>query len=250
MSEAGRTSARRSPVSREQGLTHRTAISASVRVVGESSAGDGGHITIVLGRFDPLVGHGLIQILRGDRSLRIVGADLDRAALEHAVASHAPRVAILDEASVVEPTVLECLRDAQPAIGVIVLAHLPTVAYGMRLLARGASCLSKDVSGADMLAAVHIAADGRRVFADVDGHLVERSYPATASLTPREVEVLEYLSRGKSHAEIAHALQLGVETVRTHSAHIRRKLGVRSKRDLIGLPIPVQSETEIRSDAG
>jgi DNA-binding CsgD family transcriptional regulator len=85
------------------------------------------------------------------------------------------------------------------------------------------------------------------VFVADDGHLVERSHPATvASLTPREAEVLEYLSKGRSHGEIAHALQLGVETVRTHAAHIRGKLGVRNKRELIGLTIPVQPETEIR----
>jgi DNA-binding CsgD family transcriptional regulator len=73
----------------------------------------------------------------------------------------------------------------------------------------------------------------------------ERACPVTAaaSLTPRELEVLEFLSRGQSHAEIAHALQLGVETIRTHSAHIRGKLGVRSKRELIGLPIPVLDAT-------
>jgi DNA-binding CsgD family transcriptional regulator len=55
--------------------------------------------------------------------------------------------------------------------------------------------------------------------------------------------VLEYLARGQSHGEIAHALQLGVETVRTHSAHIRAKLGVRNKRELIGLTLPLQGET-------
>jgi DNA-binding NarL/FixJ family response regulator len=117
----------------------------------------------------------------------------------------------------------------------------------MRLLARGASCLSKDVSGADIIAAIHIAADGRRVFADVDGHLVERSHSTkAASLTPREVEVLEYLSRGLSHGEVAHALQLSPETIRTHSAHIRGKLDVRRSRGLIGLPIPVNAEKETR----
>jgi DNA-binding CsgD family transcriptional regulator len=58
--------------------------------------------------------------------------------------------------------------------------------------------------------------------------------------------VLEYLSKGRSHGEIAHALQLGVETVRTHAAHIRGKRGVRNKRELIGVPIPVRSATEIR----
>ncbi len=241
MSEAGRTGTRRSSVSCGQALT---ALSGDRHSTGEPSDGAAGPVTVVLGRFDALLSRGLTQVLSEDRSLQIVGADLDRAALEDAVVSRMPQVAILDEAIARESAVLERLRDAQPAIGIVVLAHLPTVAYGMRLLARGASCLSKHVSGADILAAVHIAADGRRVFADVDGHLVERSSPATASLTPREVEVLEYLSRGRSHAEIAHALQLGVETVRTHSAHIRRKLGVRNKRELTGLPIPVQSETE------
>ena len=42
----------------------------------------------------------------------------------------------------------------------------------------------------------------------------------------------------QSHAEIAHALQLGVETVRTHAAHIRGKLGVRNKRELITCCVP------------
>lgn len=205
------------------------------------------YVTVVLDRFDPLVGRGLAQVLREDQGLRIIGSDLDRAALEHAVVSQAPRVVALDEAVVVQSTVLERLRVVQPTIGIVVLAHLPTVAYGIRLFAGGASCVAKEASADNILAAVHIAADGRRVFAADDGHLVERSHPVTAaSLTPREAEVLEFLSRGQSHAEIAHALQLGVETIRTHAAHIRGKLGVRNKRELIGLTIPVQPEVEIR----
>jgi DNA-binding NarL/FixJ family response regulator len=206
-------------------------------------------ITVVLGRFDALLAHGLEQILREDRDIQVIGSGLDRATLEHAVAAHAPRVAVLDEPEVMTPSVLGPLRAAHQAIGIVVLAHLPTVAYSMRLLAGGASCVAKEASAENILAAVHIAADGKRVFADVDGHLVERSHPATsASLTPREVEVLEYLSRGQSHAEIAHALQLGVETIRTHSANIRGKLGVRNKRELIGLPIPVEAAGETKRD--
>jgi len=225
-------------------LTHLAAIGALSRSASELSGGGTGCITVVLGRFDALVDHGLKQILRDDRDLRIIETDLDHAALERATAAWAPRVAILDETDAVDLSILECLRTVQPAIGIVVLAHLPTVADGMRLLAGGASCLSKAVSAADILATVHVAADGRRVFAAADGHLVERSYPAPATpLTPREAEVLEYLSRGQSHAEIAHALQLGVETIRTHSASIRRKLGVRNKRELIGLAIPPRLET-------
>ncbi|HSZ13182.1 MAG TPA: response regulator transcription factor [Solirubrobacteraceae bacterium] len=200
---------------------------------------DNKYIAVALGRFDALLGRGLRQILSEDPRLQIVDTDLGNAALERIVAQQAPLVALLDEESVAKPSVLARLRASQPTIEIVVLAHRPARACGMRLLAAGASCLPKDASAADILAAVHIAANGRRVFADVDGHLVERTHPAvSASLTPREVEVLEYLARGQSHGEIAHALQLGVETIRTHSAHIRAKLGVRNKRELIGLTIP------------
>lgn len=224
-------------------LTDLAAIGALPRSAGERADDEAGHVTVVLGRFDALVGRGLTQILHEDRDLRIIATDLDDAALEHTVARLSPQVAILDEASIVESSALERLRAVQSAIGIVVLAYCPTVAYAMRLMAGGASCLAKDVSAADILAAVHIVADGRRVFVDVDGQLVERGCPATAaaSLTPREREVLEYLSRGQSHAEIAHALQLGIETIRTHSAHIRGKLGVRNKRELIGLTVSVQA---------
>jgi DNA-binding NarL/FixJ family response regulator len=199
------------------------------------------HITVALGRFDALTSRGLVQILREDRHVLIIGTCLDEAALERALARHVLRVVILDETSA-EPTVLERLRVAQPGVAIIVMVHQPTVAYGMRLLASGASCLSKRLSGAEILGAVHLAADGGRVFTDVNGHRVERSIPATASsLTPRETEVLEYLSMGLSNAEVAHALQLSVETIRTHSAHIRAKLGVRNKRELIGLKLPTHA---------
>jgi DNA-binding NarL/FixJ family response regulator len=240
-----------SPFSRKQALIQLAATSASSRSVNEASEGGTGRIAVVLGRFDALLAHGLEQILREDRNIQIIGSDLDRAALEQAVEVQAPRVALVDEAEVmIDRAVLERMTAAQPAIGIVVLAHLPTVAYVMRLFAGGASCVAKEASADDILAAVHIAANGRRVFADVEGHLVERSHATVGSLTSREMEVLEYLGRGRSHAEIANAMQLGVETVRTHSAHIRSKLGVRRNRDLIGVPIPVWPETGIRSDAG
>jgi DNA-binding NarL/FixJ family response regulator len=51
-------------------------------------------------------------------------------------------------------------------------------------------------------------------------------------LTSREADVLALLQEGRSNAEIALALQVGVETVRTHARNIYRKLGVRTRREL------------------
>ena len=45
-------------------------------------------------------------------------------------------------------------------------------------------------------------------------------------LTRRELDVLECLSKGKSAREIADALCIDYETVRTHIKHIRGKLGL------------------------
>jgi DNA-binding CsgD family transcriptional regulator len=44
--------------------------------------------------------------------------------------------------------------------------------------------------------------------------------------------VLELLQGGHSNAEIAAALQVGIETVRTHTRHIYRKLGVKTRKEL------------------
>jgi Bacterial regulatory proteins, luxR family len=55
-------------------------------------------------------------------------------------------------------------------------------------------------------------------------------------LSRREAEVLPLLQRGDSNAQIALALHVGVETVRTHARNIYRKLGVASRRELAVAP--------------
>jgi DNA-binding NarL/FixJ family response regulator len=193
-------------------------------------------VTAVVGRFDPLVGHGLTHVLDSDPRVHVIASGLEYAELERTVVDRAPEVAVLDETA--EPFAPTRLRSLQPATGVIVIAHNPSQAYGMSLLTSGATCLARSASEADILAAIHFTAQGGRLFVSVDGERAERRYPNDACLlTPRETEILEHLSVGRSNPEIARALQIGAETVHTHVAHIRQKLKVQSKRDLIGIPI-------------
>jgi DNA-binding NarL/FixJ family response regulator len=53
--------------------------------------------------------------------------------------------------------------------------------------------------------------------------------PALADLTDRELEVLQLVARGLTNAEIAKALFLSEATVKTHLAHLMRKLGLRDR---------------------
>ena len=51
------------------------------------------------------------------------------------------------------------------------------------------------------------------------------------SLTPRELEVLQLLARGRTNREIAATLVIAEVTAKVHVRHILRKLGVRSRTE-------------------
>lgn len=55
------------------------------------------------------------------------------------------------------------------------------------------------------------------------------------NLTRREAEVFDYLSKGRSLPYIADELFVTTGTVKTHTTHIYRKLGVNSKQELLDL---------------
>jgi DNA-binding NarL/FixJ family response regulator len=193
----------------------------------------------MLGRFDALIGRGLEEVLRADGGLRIVGIDLDGPELERAIARRAPRVVVLAEANVMEPSSLQRLQAANSGTGLVVVAYRPSRAYGARLLRSGvAACLSVEASERDILGAISLAAAGKQVLASVpDGSIQAAHHRGVASLTSREREVLGLLSLGESNAEIAQRLHISTETVRTHVRHIMGKLGVSKRRRLVGFDL-------------
>src|ERR1700726_3126867 len=92
------------------------------------------------------------------------------------------------------------------------------------MLAFGATaCLAKSTEARDVLHAIHLASRGLTVLppATLDGPPLGQDI-----LTPREADVLELLQGGRSNGEIAEALHVSIETVRTHVRRIYRKLGV------------------------
>lgn len=60
-------------------------------------------------------------------------------------------------------------------------------------------------------------------------------FAASFGLTKRESEVFSYLSKGRSLPYIADELFVTTGTVKTHTAHIYRKLGVKSKQELLDM---------------
>jgi DNA-binding NarL/FixJ family response regulator len=194
-------------------------------------------VTVLLARFEDLVDAGLRSLIGGDPSLRIVASAVPLDALDGALAAHAPRVAILNFGTLRAPAEIRRLNAGHPGTRLIVLANHPTPGECAQLLALGATaCLGKEVEGRDVLNAIHLVSRGL--------HVLPHATPATANtpllpdiLTPREAEVLDQLQLGRSNAEIAVALSVSVETVRTHARSVFRKLGVKGRRELATLSV-------------
>jgi len=55
------------------------------------------------------------------------------------------------------------------------------------------------------------------------------------ALSPRETELCRYYATGRSARWIARKLHISVRTVETHTQHIRKKLGVHSRDELLDL---------------
>jgi len=184
---------------------------------------------------------GLRMILEAQPDLRVVAEGSDGAEAVTLVRRLRPTVAILD---VRMPRVdgLEATRRivaAEPATRILVLTTFDLDEYAFEALRAGASgFLLKDAPAEDIVHAVRAAARGEATLAPaVTRRLVEHfaarprpdAFPALASLTARELDVLRLLAAGGSNAEIGDRLALSEATVKTHVGRILDKLGVRDR---------------------
>jgi DNA-binding NarL/FixJ family response regulator len=157
------------------------------------------------------------------------------------VARLRPDVAILD----VRMPKLDGLAATEAIVAaggtrVLVLTTYDSEANLARALQAGASgFLLKTLPPEELIAAVRIAARGdavidpsmtRRLAARFAGTLTDAAEPPeVATLTAREKQVLLLLADARSNSEIAAALHVGEETVKTHVSRVLAKLGVRDR---------------------
>ena len=188
-------------------------------------------ISVAVGKFEDIMARGLRALIDEDESLVLVADGIAHERLAATLAATGPQVAILNFGSLASAAELRPLHHAHPATRLLVLSNRPTPAESRQMIAFGATaCLAKSTEARDVLHAIHLASRGLHVLppAAVDGS----GAAGPEALTPREADVLELLQAGRSNAEIAQALHVGIETVRTHARRIYRKLGVRTRREL------------------
>lgn len=90
--------------------------------------------------------------------------------------------------------------------------------------------LLKDADPDELAEAIRTAAAGETVLAaDIAQRMVRRSFRPAATLSPRELEVLDLVAAGLSNDAIGRQLFLSQATVKSHLVHVFGKLGVDSR---------------------
>jgi DNA-binding NarL/FixJ family response regulator len=194
-------------------------------------------ITVVVGHFPDLLALGLRAVLAEDPSVAVVAEAVAYAGLPAVLRAHRPAVALLDRGALPDLAAVRRLSIEHPQTRLVLLGDALSAAESAQLLAFGASAtLTVDTQARDVRHALHLASRGLQLMPIGAGPGVGSA--PDPRLTAREGDVLLLLREGRTNAQIALALQIGVETVRTHARHVYRKLGVASRRALLALPAP------------
>lgn len=188
-----------------------------------------------------LVRLGLIRILAASRpGWRIVAdAGTGAAAVEAGILMR-PELAILDllmpDMSGLE--VARRLMEGAPGIRIVILTMYATRPIMRQLRRAGVSaCLAKNEAAKMLVPVVERSLLGKPFFSSAGGRWMAddeaAEIPAQFLLTPREMDVLRLLARGKSNKELAAELDMGVRTAESHHANLLAKLRVESLAELV-----------------
>ncbi|MBM4294607.1 MAG: response regulator transcription factor [Deltaproteobacteria bacterium] len=201
-------------------------------------------IRIILADDHQIVRHGLRNLLELEPDLKVVAeADNGRDALQ-LVKELAPNIVIMD-ISMPGLNGIEATRQIlseSPRVKVIALSMHSDSSYVLNMLKAGASgYLLKDCALEELVKAVRTVENRKTFLSPGISDIVIKDFiggwggaggSAYSVLTPREREVLQLITEGKTTNQIADCLCVSVKTVEAHRKQVMNKLGIHSVAEL------------------
>ncbi|MDR0343871.1 MAG: response regulator transcription factor [Nocardiopsaceae bacterium] len=197
-------------------------------------------IRVLLADDEPLVRSGLRAILESEPDLTVAGEADDGAAVVSQARRLRPDVVLMDVRmprvdGIAATRLLGQFDDGGPAVIVVTTFENDDYVYdALQAGARG--FLLKRSPAEDFVNAIRTVHGGESLLFPAAIRRLATRHPAPggralaeANLTDRETDVLRLIAQGRSNAEIAAELFLGVETVKTHVRNVLAKLGARDR---------------------
>jgi two-component system, LuxR family, secretion system response regulator SsrB len=166
-------------------------------------------------------------------SLRTIDeADLARTDTDNAVA-----LVFVDETRIADSIArVSALKDRLPNLRTLVAFQALTAGDLRELMAAGADAfVARAATPREVCTAVLALAEGMGRLVEGEAAAAQPEASDGLGLTPREAEVLRFLSAGFSNKEVARRLALSVRTVETHRLNLRRKTQTGRLKDLVSL---------------
>jgi two-component system, NarL family, response regulator DevR len=144
----------------------------------------------------------------------------------------APQVILMDVRMEKMSGIEACreIKSLYPAVHILMItSYTDDDAIVSSVLAGASGYLLKNVSRAELLRAIRVAATGQSLLdANTTKQLMEQLQAQVPGneLTEREREVLALVARGYTNKQIAEALYVTEKTARNHVSHILEKLGL------------------------
>ena len=200
-------------------------------------------ITIVLGDDHKIILRGLRAVLEAQPGFAVIGEASDGLKVAALAEKLKPDVLVLD---LMMPglggfDVTRRITKRLPKTRVVILTMYSSEQHVIEALRSGAMAyVVKDASAEELVTAIREVAAGRRFLSTpfsaelIDSYLKRPGgTDPYETLTPREREVLHLVAEGLTSSEIAGRLFISPRTAESHRANLMRKLGLRSRTDLV-----------------
>lgn len=194
-------------------------------------------IRVFLADDHPPLRAGLAAVLNNQPDIEVVGeAGSGREALESEVSADVYTVDIrMPDGDGIQ--LIQALMKRNPETRVLVLTTFDNEEDVFRALESGArGYLLKDTTTEELVAAVRQVHAGERYLPHgIATRLADRL--VRPSLTPRELDVLRLVAKGRTNKEIASAMFVSEETVKTHMKALFQKLDVHDRAEAVSVSL-------------